>query len=674
MEDSQKIRIVREEHWLAPYEAQIQHRFDRFQEALREINDFSGSILEYASSHAYYGIHFEAWRKGWVYREWAPAADQLYFFGDFNDWNRSSHPMKRTSRGDWEIFLPFDQYKDMFIHGSKVKVHVLAANGSLDRIPAYIRRVVQDEVTYDMAGQLWFSGDFQWTDQSFSLENSIEQPLIYECHVGMAQEKEGVGTYTEFEEHTLPRIKAAGYNTIQLMAVMEHPYYGSFGYHVSNFFAPTSRFGTPEELKSLINQAHEMGIAVVMDIVHSHAIKNVNEGLNEFDGSDHQYFHPGERGYHEAWDSKVFDYAKREVQQFLLSNIRYWLEEFHFDGFRFDGVTSIMYHHHGLFMDFDSVDLYFDQNVDEDAIIYLQLANHLIHTFRPLSISIAEDMSGMPGLARPIADGGLGFDFRMAMGVPDFWIKTLKHKQDEEWDMFELWHQLTNRPMAERSIAYAESHDQALVGDQTLAFRLMDKEMYFSMSLLQQNLVVDRGIALHKLIRAITLTLGGEGYLNFIGNEFGHPDWIDFPREGNNWSYQYARRQWSLVDDPLLRYGQLGNWDKSIIKLATDYKLLASPAAVQLHLDADKKILAYERGGLIFVFSFHPTESFFGFPVHVNRPGDYKIILNSDEMMFSGFERLDSKLLYPTDENVCLNLYLPNRSVLILEHSDPASH
>lgn len=667
MEDSHKIALVRQEPWLAQYEPQIQRRFNRYGEAIREIEDFSGNIIEYASVHTYYGIHFETWRKGWVYREWAPAAKQLYFLGEFNDWNRSSHPMKKSPRGDWEIFLPFEQYKDTFIHGSKVKVHVVTENSALDRIPAYIRRVVQDEITHDVAGQLWFVKDFQWTDDSFTTEKSLKQPLIYECHIGMSQEKFGVGTYKEFEELTLPRIKAAGYNTIQLMAVMEHPYYGSFGYHVSNFFAPTSRFGTPEELKSLINKAHEMGIAVVMDIVHSHAIKNVNEGLNEFDGSDDQYFHPGDKGYHEAWDSKVFDYAKREVQQFLLSNIRYWLEEFHFDGFRFDGVTSIMYSHHGLFMDFDSVDLYFDQNVDEDAILYLQLANTLIHNFKPQRISIAEDMSGMPGLARPISEGGIGFDFRMAMGVPDFWIKTLKHKQDEEWDMFELWHQLTNRPAAERSIGYAESHDQALVGDQTLAFRLMDKEMYFSMSLLQQNLIVDRGIALHKLIRLITLTLGGEGYLNFIGNEFGHPDWVDFPREGNDWSYQYARRQWSLVDDPLLRYGQLGAWDQAIIKLAKDYQLLSSAPADQLHLDPDKKILAYERAGLVFIFSFHPTESFFGLPVRIKEAGEYKILLDSDQKEFSGFERLDQRIIYPSDEHHCVKLYLPNRTAIILE-------
>ena len=667
MKGPEVLPILKDEPWLEKYAAKIQNRFDKFQSAKKEIEQHSGSILEYARIHEFYGIHFEPWRNGWVYREWAPAADELYFFGDFNNWDRRSHPMKKNPRGDWEIFLPFDQYKDRFLHGSKVKVHVISPKNALDRIPVYIRRVVQDEKSHDFAGQLWFGEKFNWTDSEFSAANSFKQPLIYECHVGMAQEKLGIGTYKEFEKEILPRIKKAGYNTIQLMAIMEHPYYGSFGYHVSNFFAPTSRFGTPEELKSLVNKAHEMGIAVIMDIVHSHAVKNVNEGINEFDGSDHQYFHPGPRGYHEGWDSKVFDYNKPEVQQFLLSNIRYWMEEFHMDGFRFDGVTSIMYLHHGLFMDFDNVDLYFDSNIDEEAILYLQLANTLIHQLQPNSLSIAEDVSGMPGLSRKIEDGGIGFDFRMAMGVPDYWIKTLKHKQDEEWDMFELWHQLSNRPTKERSIAYAESHDQALVGDKSLAFWLMDKEMYFSMSLLQQNLVVDRGIALHKMIRMITFSLGGEGYLNFIGNEFGHPEWVDFPREGNDWSYQYARRQWSLVDDPLLRYGQLGAWDKAMTSLGTKYQVLASKHAVQLYLDPNKKIIAYERANLIFVFSFHPTESFFGFPIHLPSPGSYKIILDSDEKAFGGFERLDKSVEYFTDKDQNLLLYLPNRTMLVLE-------
>lgn len=667
MNDSHKIALIEDEQWLQGYESKIVDRVHRFQGALRQIEDISGSLLEFARIHEFYGIHFDKDRNGWVYREWAPAAHQLYFFGEFNDWNRSSHPMDRRDNGVWEIFLPLDQYKDRFTHGSKVKVRVRTTKGELDRIPAYIRKVVQDEETHDYTGQLWFESEYQWTDQDFSSRPSLDQPLIYECHVGMAQEKLGVGTYKEFEILTLPRIKAAGYNTIQMMAVMEHPYYGSFGYHIANFFAPSSRFGTPEDLKSLVNKAHEMGIAVVMDIVHSHSVKNVNEGLNEFDGTDYQYFHAGDRGYHRAWDSMVFDYGKLEVRQFLLSNVRYWLEEFHFDGFRFDGVTSMMYTHHGLYMDFDNADLYFDDRVDDDAIVYLQLANKLVHDFKPDTISIAEDVSGMPGLARKIEDGGIGFDFRMAMGVPDYWIKTLKEKSDEEWNLHELWHQLTYRPAHERSIAYAESHDQALVGDKSLSFWLMDKEMYYSMSTLQQNLIVDRGIALHKLIRMITFSLGGEGYLNFIGNEFGHPEWVDFPREGNNWSYHHARRQWSLVDDPLLRYGQLGAWDQAMISLGTKYQVLAASPARQLYLDQDRKLLAYERAGLIFVFSFHPSESFTDFHFWVPEAGTYRIILHSDEKEYGGFDRLYRNISYSTDEHQCLKLYVPSRVMMVLE-------
>lgn len=663
-----KLAILVDEPWLENYESKIQQRFNIFNTHIQKIDREFGSILEFARIHEYYGIHFLKNRNGWIYREWAPAAKKLFLMGDFNDWNRNSHPMRQNHRGDWEIFLPYEEYKGRFTHQSKVKVHVIGAKDvALDRIPVYIRRVVQDETTHDFSGQLWFpEGKFNWKDKKFDPAENIKQPLIYECHVGMAQEKEGIGTYKEFEENILPRIKESGYNTIQMMAVMEHPYYGSFGYHVSNFFCPTSRFGTPEELKSLINTAHEMGISVVMDIVHSHAVKNVNEGINEFDGSDEQYFHPGERGYHEGWDSKLFNYGKWEVQQFLLSNVRYWMEDFHFDGFRFDGATSIIYHHHGL-VGFDSADRYFDEGVDEDAILYLQLANTLIHAFNPKALSIAEEVSGIPGLCRKVEEGGIGFDFRLAMGVPDFWIKTLKHKPDEQWDMFELWHELTNRPKKEKSIAYAESHDQALVGDKSIAFWLMDKEMYSSMSVLQENLVIDRGIALHKMIRMITLSLGGEGYLNFIGNEFGHPEWVDFPREGNNWSFAYARRQWSLVDTSLLRYSHLGLWDKAMIQLAKDYELLTSPTAVQLYLDPDKKILSYERAGLIFVFSFHPTESFLGFKIRVPKAGSYQIILDSDEQEFGGFQRLDQSILYPTDKDQELSLYIPNRVVMILE-------
>jgi len=662
------LSIVKEDPWLSPYAHDVGKRYQRYLRARNEIEEAEGSLLNFAKGHYYYGVNFDDEKNGWIYREWAPNAHHLFLTGDFNGWDRYSHPLERNKNSDWEIFLPYEEYKSTFIHGSKIKVHVQAGNGSHDRIPAYIRKVIQDPQTYDFSGQLWFPEPFEWTDNTFNPAESVKQPIIYECHVGMAQEYEGVGTYLEFADNILPRIKNGGYNAIQLMAIMEHPYYGSFGYHVSNFFAPSSRFGTPEDLKYLVNKAHSMGITVIMDIVHSHAVKNFAEGLNEFDGSDSQYFHRGGRGYHEGWDSKLFDYGKWEVKKFLLSNVRYWLEEFHFDGYRFDGVTSMLYFHHGH-TSFDHYDKYFYE-VDWDAVTYLQLANAVIHEYKQGSVSIAEDVSGMPGLCRKLDEGGLGFDFRLGMGLPDYWIKTLKEKADEDWDIHEMWNILINRRAGEKTIAYAESHDQALVGDKTIAFWLMDKEMYFQMQVTDPNLVIDRGIALHKMIRLITISLGGEGYLNFIGNEFGHPEWVDFPREGNNWSHQYARRQWSLADREDLKYKYLANWDKAMLAMVKEYNILSASSARQLNMDTVNKVIIFEKNKLIFVFNFSPGNSIFGYKLWVPEEGSYTIILNSDKKEFGGFERVDDTIDYPTDEYQFLSIYLTNRTALVLKKKE----
>ena len=663
----EKLSIIQEDGWLEPYVYEVHERFERYKKARKEIEDAEGSLLNFATAHNYYGFHFDHERNGWTYREWAPAAYSLHLLGDFNEWNSTSHKLEKNFKGDWELFLPYEDYKDTFIHGSKVKVNVQGHNGFKDRIPAYIRKVTQDPVTYDFAGQLWFPpAPFAWTDQNFDPAKNNQQPIIYESHVGMAMEHGGIGTYREFADEILPRIKEGGYNAVQLMAIMEHPYYGSFGYHVSNFFAPSSRFGSPEDLKYLVNKAHNMDLTIIMDIVHSHAVKNIAEGLNEFDGSESQYFHTGGRGYHEGWDSKLFDYGKWEVKKFLLSNTRYWLEEFHFDGYRFDGVTSMLYFHHGSTA-FDHYDKYFKEGVDWDTVTYLQLANAVIHEFKKNSISIAEDVSGMPGLTRSVEEGGIGFDFRLAMGIPDYWIKLLKEKQDEDWNIHEMWGILNNRRYKEKSIAYVESHDQALVGDKTIAFRLMDKEMYYHMSIHDLNLIVDRGIGLHKLLRLFTISLGGEGYLNFIGNEFGHPEWVDFPREGNNWSHHYARRQWSLVDNRELKYQYLANWDKAMINIIKKNQILNSTAALQIHMDDNNKVIVYDRNNLLFIFNFHPQDSIFGYRFHAPGKGVYHIVLNSDNTEFGGFNRVDNSIEYFTDEHQVLSLYLPNRTALVLE-------
>ena len=635
-----QLPIVKKDPWLEPNAEDMLRRYDRYRERLSAIGKECGSLTEYANGYFYFGFQYDDALRGWWFREWLPGAKDVYLFGDFNGWQRTQLPLKKDGCGVWSVFLPDETYGERLVHGSKVKMLVHGDNGWLERIPSYIRRVVQDEHTKDYTGQLWAPAEpFDWRGDSFDIA-SVGSLLIYECHVGMAQEKEGVGTYCEFIKTILPHIKKAGYNTIQLMAVAEHPYYGSFGYHVSNFFAPSSRFGTPEELKALVRKAHAMGLAVIMDLVHSHYVKNINEGLNELDGTDHLYSPAGKAGDHPYWDSKLFDYGKEQVRHFLLSNIKYWLTEFHFDGFRFDGVTSMIYYHHG-YTEFDSREKYFSPEVNEEALCYLTLANRLIHDLYPHAVTIAEDVSGMPGMCAAAEEGGVGFNYRLGMAVPDFWIKLLKEVPDEQWDIWQMWNMMTDRLPYVKTVAYCESHDQALVGDQTIAFRLMNKQMYTDMNRAAQNVVIDRGMALHKMIRLFTISLAGQAYLNFMGNEFGHPEWIDFPREGNGWSYAHARRLWSLAENGFLRYSYLGAFDRAMLKLVRKYDILGSGYAYNHLMDTANQTLAFSHGTTVFVFNWHPRNSIPDYAIPVPEPGRYRIVLTSDAPEFGGYGRID---------------------------------
>lgn len=641
--------LIEDDPWLAPYEDSIRERSARFHKKLEDY----GSLREYATAHEEFGIHRT--EAGWVYREWAPRAQALYLTGEFCEWSREAHPMKMIGDGVWELCLPSEALE----HGDLVKVHIVGANGAHDRIPVYIRRVVQDKETHGFSGQVWSPPKFQW---KHTAPKAIKAPRIYEAHVGMATEEQRVGTYREFADEVLPRISKLGYNVVQLMAVAEHPYYGSFGYHVANFFAPSSRCGSPEDLKYLIDTAHGLGIAVLMDVVHSHSVKNFAEGLSGFDGKEGLYFHLHD---HPQWDSRLFDYGRREVERFLLSNLQYWLTGFQFDGFRFDGVTSMLYHHHGN-ISFDHYDKYFREEINHEAVTYLQLANQLIHEVNPNALSIAEDMSGMPGLCRPLERGGMGFDYRLAMGIPDHWIKLLKHSADEDWDLGEIFSTLTNRRYGEKTIAYVESHDQALVGDKTTAFWLMDSAMYDKMQVSDESDVIDRGIALHKLLRLLTIATGGEGYLNFIGNEFGHPEWVDFPREGNDWSFHYARRQWSLPDNPKLKYQYLEAFDAALMRVAADF--LETPGAQLLNLDQANQCLQFERGNLIFAINLSPQTSVQSYQFPVPGKEGYRVILSTDRREFGGHDRVDEEMEYPVVDGK-LSIYLPCRCGLVFQRS-----
>lgn len=667
------LELIQSDPYLQPYADAIRGRYEYAD--YKEHSLTAGSPLkDFADGYLYFGLHKT--KTNWVFREWAPNATAIYLIGDFNHWQKSeSYRLTSLGNGNWEGIFPLEAME----HGQLYKLLVEWYGGAGERIPSYATRAIQDERTKIFTAQVWApKRAYRWKHKSF--EPSKEPLFIYECHIGMATSEEKVGSYEEFRQNVLPRVEKLGYNCIQIMAIQEHPYYGSFGYHVSNFFAASSRFGTPEELKALIDDAHGRGIAVIMDLVHSHAVKNELEGLGNFDGTPYQYFHEGMRREHPAWDSLCFDYQKPSVLHFLLSNCKFWLDEYNFDGFRFDGVTSMIYRSHGLGEDFSGYADYYNGNQDGDAICYLTLANKLIHQVKKSAITIAEEMSGMPGLAYPIAGGGMGFDYRLAMGIPDFWIKMIKEIKDEDWKAGRILYEMTNRRADEKTISYAESHDQALVGDKTIIFRLCDADMYWHFEHGHSTFMVDRGIALHKMIRLITASTINGGYLTFMGNEFGHPEWIDFPREGNGWSHQHARRQWDLVDNQNYYFADLNRFDDKMVHLLQEHLQLVEdengkhlPWVYNLWDKEGDQVVAYQRGDLIFVFNWNGQKSFpdYGF---LAPEGSYEVVLNTDSNEFAGFGLADDTVrhfttpdpLYAEEKKGWLQLYLPARSAVVL--------
>ncbi|HET9571946.1 MAG TPA: alpha amylase C-terminal domain-containing protein [Bacteroidales bacterium] len=655
------LQLIKDDPWLEPYSEAINGRFRYAVE--REAALTKGAPLtEFANGYNYFGLHKTD--TGWAFREWAPNASAICLIGDFNDWTKQDgFWLSKLDNGVWELLLPTETLR----HGQLFKMFVEWNGGSGERIPAWATRVVQDHHSKLFSAQVWETNRFEFKHTGFKPKTG--SLLIYECHIGMAVEEERVGTYDEFRRNILPKVVRAGYNALQIMAIQEHPYYGSFGYHVSGFFAPSSRFGTPEELKALIDEAHGLGLTVIMDLVHSHAVKNTIEGLGALDGTSDLYF----EGEHPAWDSLCFNYKRDEVVHFLLSNCKYWIKEFHFDGFRFDGVTSMLYKSHGLGDSFGNYDSYYSPNSNGDAICYLTLANKLIHQINPKAVTIAEEVSGMPGLAVPNKKGGIGFDYRLAMGIPDFWIKLIKESKDENWKPGTIWWELTNRRQDEKTISYAESHDQALVGDKTLIFRLIDADMYWHMMKEDPNFTVERGMALHKIIRFLTASTINGGYLNFMGNEFGHPEWIDFPREGNGWSHKYARRQWSLADNPHLKYQYLGLFDQELMKLVAKHSKQMAERPTERCINNDDQILAFNRGDLLFITNLHPYKSFTGYGMLVEK-GSYQVILNSDNVKFGGYGHINEKIEYFTQKGLekntdleWLKLYLPSRTSIVLK-------
>jgi len=457
-------------------------------------------------------------------------------------------------------------------------------------------------------------------------------PRIYEAHVGMAQPAQqhhgdSMGSYEAFSRDILPRIKASGYTAVQLMGILEHPLYRSFGYQVSSYFAPSSRYGTPDGFRALVDAAHGLGLAVLLDVPHGHASANTEQGLAQYDGS--RYFFTGQ---HNQWGTPSFDFSQEMTRRFLLSNCRYWLEEFLVDGFRFDAVGNMLYRDFGEDDDFSHVGrCFYDQHsqprANVDGELYLNLANALVHETCGDAVTVAEEFSGMPGLTCTPAQGGLGFDYRFAMGIPDYWAKCIA----EPRDMGSLWYEMTNHRPYDRTISYVECHDQHINGSDAMIWRLLGNEMYNRMGLRDESWNISRGLAYYRLMRLMTLSTADAGYLNFMGCEFGHPEWLD--------AEAYAHRQWALADDPTLKYHALGDWDKELMELVQRHLPDFAQPPLFRFIHEDKRLLAFERGQLLFAVNFHELNAQQDLRFAVT-PGKYIELVSSDELRFAGHGNL----------------------------------
>ena len=668
--------LINQDPYLKNFEWAIKRRNEHFKNLLHQIESNEKSLENFSNSYQNMGLHVLP--NGDIkYREYAPGARGIALFGEFNNWNRDQYWAKRDQYGFWELIIPNEDGKPRIKHKTKVKCNVVLNNGQwADRNPIWIEYLYQNTQSLIFDGVFWNPEEkyvWKYPKKHMPRPRSLR---IYEAHVGMSSFYPKITTYKDFAENILPRIKKLGYTAVQLMAIMHHANYASFGYHVNNFFAISSLFGTPEELMELIDKAHEMGLFMIMDIVHSHASSNVDDGFNNWDGTDYLYFHGGKMGHHSLWDSRLFNYSSYETLRFLLSNCAYYSEKFRFDGFRFDGITSILYRNHGIRYSFSGdYKEYFSDNFDEDGGVYLMLANKLLHQINPEVITIAEDVSGMPGLCLTVEQGGFGFDYRLNMSVSDKWIQLLKEYKDENWNMGNLIFTLTNRRYNEKHVGYCESHDQSIVGDKTIAMWLFDKEMYWNMSCNSpETIIISRGMSLHKLIRMITFALGGEAYLCFMGNEFGHPEWVDFPRPGNGFSYAHCRRRWDLCDNKNLRYKYLYNWDVAMNKLDDVFNFISSPFQYVSLKHEDDKIVVFEKGDLLFIFNFHPNKSFENYKIGTKWGTRHKIVLDSDEFRFFGKGRLEygHDHFFPiinegwNNRPNQFNLYIPSRTCMVL--------
>ncbi|KAK7287576.1 hypothetical protein RIF29_00857 [Crotalaria pallida] len=518
-------------------------------------------------------------------------------------------------------------------HGSKYRVYFNTPNGPLERVPAwatYVQPAVDGTQAYAIHWEPPPEHVYKWKNTSPKVPKSLR---IYEAHVGISGSEPKISSFNEFTDKVLPHIMETGYNAIQLIGVVEHKDYFTVGYRVTNFYAVSSRYGTPDDFKRLVDEAHGLGLLVFLEIVHSYAAADENVGLSMFDGSNDCYFHSGKRGQHKFWGTRMFKYGDPDVLHFLLSNLNWWIVEYQVDGFQFHSLSSMIYTHNGFASFTGDLEEYCNQYVDKDALLYLILANEILHALYPNIITIAEDATFYPGLCEPTSQGGLGFDYYVNLSVSEMWSTFLESVPDNEWSMTKIVNTLvSDRAYADKMLMYAENHNQSISGRRSFAeilFGEIDEHSHHY----KESLV--RGSSLHKMIRLITLTIGGRAYLNFMGNEFGHPKRVEFPTSSNNFSYSLANRQWDLLAKEGLNR-DLFSFDKDMMKLDENARVLSRRFPYLHHVNDSSMVISYIRGPLLFIFNFHPTDSYDNYSIGVEEAGEYQVILNTDEIKYGG--------------------------------------
>lgn len=569
----------------------------------------------------------------------------------------------RKGRKSW-----LKKYMPAISHGSRYRVYFNTPNGALERVPAWATYVLPDSDGNQYYAVHWEPPPedvYKWKNKRPKVPKSFR---IYECHVGISGIEQKISSFNEFISKVLPHIKNAGYNAIQLIGVIEHRDYSSVGYKVTNLFAVSSRFGTPNDFKHLVDEAHGLGLLVFLDIVHSYSAADELVGLSLFDGSNDCYFHTGKRGHHKYWGTRMFKYGDVDVLHFLLSNLKWWVVEYQIDGFQFHSLSSMMYTHNGFATFTGEMEEYCNQYVDKDALIYLILANEMLHELHPDIITIAEDATFYPGLCEPTSQGGLGFDYWVNLSVSEMWLWLLENAPYQEWNMNKIVSVLVNNQQShEKMLLYTENHNQSISGGRSFAEIILRK---FKEQPFGSEDVTFRVSSLHNMVKLITFSISGSAYLNFMGNEFGHPNRVEFPMPSNNYSFNFANRRWDLLLEGV--HNNLFKFDMDMMRMDEHEQILSRGLPKVHHVNDFNMVISYIRGPLLFICNFHPEISHKMYIIGVEEAGEYKVILNTDEISYGGHGELkDDQYLQRTSNKradgyrISLEVTLPRRSAQV---------